>query len=127
MKRFIFQFFSAFIATQVVCACATSDASNLFSGEVRYYRSMAGDKGKYYLLKVTQKGDIFKTLHKRVGPGYVGYSKCEINSKTKMIRDMGYSEKSIAKIKSNPSKWYRLVSGSSKSDLVNFVLSKYKK
>ena len=98
-----------------------------FSGEVQIYRSVTGDKGKYYLLKVVQNGKVFETLHKRIGPTYIGYTKCEINAETRMIRNMGYSEESILKLKINPTKWYHLVPGSSKSDLVNFVLSKYNK
>ena len=84
-------------------------------------RSVPGDKGEYYLLKVEENGDIITTLHKRVGASYVGYTKTEINCKTMKIRELGYSEKSAAAIKIKPTKWFDLVQGSSKSDLANYV------
>lgn len=84
-------------------------------------RSVAGDKGKYYLLEAKQAGDIIGALHKRVGIDSVGYTETEINCKAMLIRDIGYSEVSPTQIKKNPSKWYELVPGSSKSDLANFV------
>jgi hypothetical protein len=37
------------------------------------------------------------------------------------MREIGYSEESPAAIKGNPTKWFDLVPGSSKSDLANFV------
>lgn len=84
-------------------------------------RSVAGDRGKYYLLEANRAGDIIGALHKRVGVDSVGYTRTETNCKTMLIRDIGYSEVSSAQIKENPSKWYELVPGSSKSDLANFV------
>lgn len=83
-------------------------------------RSMA-DKGQYYLLESKREGDIIRTLHKRIGVDSVGWTKCEINCKTRLMREIGYSEVGPKAIKSNPTKWFELVSGSSKSDLVNFV------
>lgn len=83
-------------------------------------RSMA-DKGKYYLLESKRTGDIVKTLHKRVGVDSVGFSKTEINCATMKIREIGYSEQSAAAIKDNPTGWFDLVPGSSKSDLAQFV------
>lgn len=83
-------------------------------------RSMV-EKGKYYLLESKREGDIVKTLHKRVGVDSVGWTKCEINCKTRLMREIGYSEEGPKAIKSNPTKWFELVAGSSKSDLVNFV------
>ena len=87
-------------------------------------RSVAGDRGKYFLLEAKRNGGIVKALHKRVGVDSVGYTRTEINCKTMQIRDIGYSEVSPASIKENPSKWYELVPGSSKSDLANFVCSR---
>ena len=84
-------------------------------------RSVAGDKGKYYLLAANRTGDIVATLHKRVGVDSVGYTRTETNCKTMLIRDIGYSEVSPGQIKESPSRWYELVPGSSKSDLANFV------
>ena len=84
-------------------------------------RSVDGDKGKYYLLETKKVGDIVKTLHKRVGVDSVGYTKTETNCKTMLVRVIGYSEESPVDIKENPTKWFELVPGSSKSDLANFV------
>ena len=84
-------------------------------------RSVAGDKGKYYLLEAKRAGDIVKAVHKRVGVDSVGYTRTETNCKTMLMREIGYSEESATKISSNPTKWSELVPGSSKSDLANFV------
>jgi hypothetical protein len=84
-------------------------------------RSVSGDKGKYFLIESSRNGDVMKALHKRVGVDSVGYTRTEINCKTMQMREMGYSEDSIAAIKASPTNWFALVSGSSKSDLANFV------
>lgn len=89
--------------------------------EVPIPRSMAGDKGKYFLLEAIPDGAVIKTLHKRVGPSGTGFTRTEVNCKTMRMRDMGYSEDSVAAMKIAPGKWYELVAGSSKSDLANFV------
>ena len=84
---------------------------------------MAGDKGQYFLLEKKSVGDgTFKVITKRIGVDSVGYTSMVINCKTKMIKELGYSEESPKKIKNdNASKWYDIVDGSSKSDTVNFV------
>ncbi len=87
-------------------------------------RSVPGDKGSYFLIEAKKEGDIFKTLHKRVGVGYTGWTRCEINCKTGKMRDIGYSEDGPKAIKADPTKWYDLVQGSSKSDMFNFVCKK---
>ncbi len=79
------------------------------------------DKGQYYLLESKKTGDIVKALHKRVGVDSVGYTKTETNCKTMQMREIGYSEESPSQIVDNPSKWFELISGSSKSDLADFV------
>lgn len=104
-----------------VCALAAIPA---FAAEVRIPRSMAGDKGQYFLLEAKIEAGIVKALHKRVGPSGTGFTRTEINCKAMRIRDMGYSEDSAAAIKIAPGKWYELVAGSSKSDLVNFVCNR---
>lgn len=109
-KNIIFYIFSALFAS----------SSAAISAEVQIPRSMA-DKGKYYLLDVKIKDGIKTTLHKRVGVNETGYSKTQINCKTMQYRDMGYSESGSDKITGTPSKWTDILSGSSKSDLVNFV------
>ncbi len=80
------------------------------------------DRGKYYLLRVTRTGSVYETLHKRVGPGYVGYTKCEIDYSRQVMRTIGYSEVSGLEIGYSPSQWFDLVPGSSKSDMYNYVL-----
>lgn len=95
--------------------------------EIEIKRSVGGDKGKYYLLSVEKNGNLFEVIHKRIGLDSTGFSKTKINCSTKQYQDLGYGEDSINNIKEYPSvQWTSLVSGSSKSDLVNFVCSKYK-
>ncbi|MFN3790140.1 hypothetical protein [Massilia sp.] len=102
-----------FSSLMIICNTAAS-------AEVQIPRSMA-DKGRYYLLDAKIKDGITTTVHKRVGVNETGYSKTEINCKTTQYRDMGYSENGPDKITGTPSKWTDILSGSSKSDLVNFV------
>ena len=84
-------------------------------------RSMPGDKGTYFLIKMEKNGDIVSALHKRVGPSYTGYTRTETNCRTMKMRVLGYSEESPSAIKNMPTKWFELIQGSSKSDLANFV------
>jgi hypothetical protein len=84
-------------------------------------RSNAGDKGKYYLLEAKRTGNVVTALHKRVGVDSVGYTRTETNCTTMLMRELGYSEGTPGKLKENPTKWFDLVPGSSKSDLANFV------
>ena len=102
-------------------ALLTFLSTSAFAAEVPIPRSMAGEKGKYFLLEAKAEAGIVKALHKRVGPSGPGFTRTEINCKAMRIRDMGYSEDSAVAIKITPGKWYELVPGSSKSDLVNFV------
>ena len=102
--------------------CAASAALPVYAQkETPIPRSVEGDKGKYYLLEAKKTGDVVQALHKRVGVDSVGYTRTETNCKTMLMREMGYSEQSPANIKENPTKWFDLVPGSSKSDLANFV------
>lgn len=98
-------------------------SANIFAAkpEVQIPRSVAGDKGKYFLLESTKTGNTIRAIHKRVGVDSVGYSKTETNCQTMQMREIGYSEESIAAIKDKPTKWFDLVTGSSKSDVANFV------
>lgn len=84
-------------------------------------RSVAGDKGRYYLLERKRKGDIVSALHKRVGVDAVGWTRTETNCKRWRMRELGYTEESPEKMKREPTKWFELVEGSSKSDLAHFV------
>lgn len=92
----------------------------IFRGEAHMPPSMA-DRGKYYLLAVTKNGAVYETIHKRIGAGYVGYTRCEIDYNRQVMRTMGYSEVSVNEIDHSPSKWFDLVPGSSKSDMFIFV------
>ncbi|QPB72237.1 hypothetical protein D5125_17040 [Magnetovirga frankeli] len=84
-------------------------------------RSVSGDKGKYFLIEKTRSGDIVRVLHKREGVDSVVYTITETNCATMKMREIGYSEQSPSKIKEDPTKWFELLPGSSKSDLANFV------
>jgi hypothetical protein len=99
----------------------TSVSMLVVAAEVPIPRSIAGDKGKYFLLESKKKDGIVHALHKRVGVDSIGYTKTETNCATMQMREIGYSEESPAAIKENPTKWFELVPGSSKSDLANFI------
>jgi len=109
---------SVFVALTIASASTVVIAAQ---AEVTIPRSMAGDKGKYFLLESTKDGDIVRALHKRVGVDSVGYTRTETNCATMQMRTIGYSEESPTEIKEAPTKWFDLVPGSSKSDLENFV------
>uniref|UniRef100_UPI0040577D0F hypothetical protein n=1 Tax=Candidatus Electronema sp. TaxID=2698783 RepID=UPI0040577D0F len=105
----------------VVSATVLSFAGIAATAEIQIPRSVPGDKGKYFLLEMQKNGDIVTALHKRVGVDSVGYTKTETNCATMQMRELGYSEESPTAIKENPTKWFDLEPGSSKSDLANFV------
>jgi hypothetical protein len=48
-------------------ACIAALSSSACAAEREIPPSMAGDKGRYFLLDATKKGNIISTLHKRVG------------------------------------------------------------
>jgi len=101
----------AFVATASIAA----------QSEIPIPRSMSGDKGKYFLLEKKKNGNIVRALHKRVGVDGIGYTLTETNCANMQMRELGYSEQSPSAIKENPTKWFELAPGSSKSDLANFV------
>ncbi len=103
---------------------ASSTAAMAAQPEVPIPRSMAGDKGKYFLLESKKGGNIIRALHKRVGLDSVGYTRTETNCATMQMRELGYSEESPEAITERPTKWFDLVPGSSKSDLAHFVCKK---
>ena len=88
-------------------------------------RSVSGDKGTYFLMNATKKGSIIETLHKRIGVDSIGYSRVQIDCKKRIIRELGYTDISPDKMIIKPTKWFELVEGSSKSDLVNFTCKKF--
>lgn len=87
-------------------------------------RSVAGDKGKYYLIESKRSGNIVTAINKRIGVYDTYYTKTETNCSTMKMREIGGSDISVNAIKVNPTKWFDLVPGSSKSDLANFVCKK---
>lgn len=89
--------------------------------EIPIPRSIPGDKGQYFLLEESKNGNIIRALHKRVGVDSIGYTITETSCKTMKMREIGYSEESPQQIEEDPTKWFDLVPGSSKSDLANFV------
>jgi hypothetical protein len=106
----------------IVLGLLGSLAASALAVEVQIPRSMAGDKGRYYLLQMSRKGDVVTALHKRVGVDSVVYTKTETNCQSMLMREIGNSEESPQKISGKkPTKWFELVEGSSKSDLAHFV------
>ncbi|MGQ0711400.1 MAG: hypothetical protein ACT4NV_16840 [Rhodoferax sp.] len=89
--------------------------------DIEIPRSIPGDKGKYFLLDSKRNGDIVIALHKRVGVDSVGYTRTETNCKTMKMRELGYTEDAPEAMKAEPSRWFDLVVGSSKSDVAIFV------
>jgi hypothetical protein len=92
--------------------------------EIEIPRSVPGDKGRYFLMEQKSNNGITSTLHRREGPSGTGYTKAEIDCKNNKMRDIAYADEDIKKMIHNPSKWYDLVEGSSKSDLFHFVCKK---
>jgi hypothetical protein len=84
-------------------------------------RSMPGDRGKYFLLSSERTGTVVRTLHARVGPDVVGYTRAETDCASMMMREIGYSEEAPQAIREAPGRWFELVPGSSKGDLAAFV------
>lgn len=106
---------------QFAFIAAFSASAVLAQQETLIPRSLSGDKGKYYLLESKRNGEIVAALHKRVGVDSVGYTRTETNCKSMQMREMGYTEESPTTIQIKPTKWFDLVSGSSKSDVAAFV------
>jgi hypothetical protein len=105
----------------------TASAPPAAPAEVQIPRSVAGDKGTYFLLEATRKGDVVTAVHKRVGVDSVGFTRTQTNCATMQMRELGYSEVSPAAIeRPASSQWFELVAGSSKSDLANFVCARTK-
>jgi hypothetical protein len=105
----------------VFAAVLSAISLNASCAETSIPRTVAGDKGKYFLLETKKVGNTIQAVHKRVGPDSVGYTKTETNCSTMQMRELGYSEVSAQALKGSPTKWFDLVPGSSKSDLANFV------
>ena len=105
----------------VILGALLFSASFAARSETQIPRSVEGDKGKYFLLNTKKIGNVVRALHKRIGVDSVGFTLTETNCTTMQMRELGYSEQSATAIKENPSKWFDLVPGSSKSDLAHFV------
>lgn len=108
------------------------DATNyqLASGEIEIPRSYP-ENARYILLDVKKKNEsVYEVITKRVGKPFdgdtgLGFTRQEINCKKRVYRVMGTSYDTLDPMTINPTKWTELVSGSSKSDTVNFVCSWY--
>ncbi|MBU2894722.1 SH3 domain-containing protein [Colwellia sp. D2M02] len=82
------------------------------------------DLGKYFLVYIEKTENTFITIHQRIGKNNSGYTKTEINCANKQYRVLDYTERHIEYFefaKDKPSKWTKIVFGSSKSDLVTYV------
>jgi hypothetical protein len=110
----------------VILAANIAFASSLpLIGEIP--RSMMGDKGRYYLLSAKKSGKVIQATTKRVGPDSVVFTKTEMNCRTSKMRVLGDSEESAeAILTNNPTKWFDIVSGSSKSDLAKHLCAREK-
>ena len=106
---------------KMIVAALMLSSLSAYAKDVEIPRSVTGDKGRYYLVEMKRDGNIVKAVHKRVGVYDIGFTRTETNCKTMKMREMGYGEGSQSAIKGNPTKWFDLVEGSSKSDLANFV------
>jgi len=83
---------------------------------------MPGDKGKDYLIAAERDGDVIRALHKREGVFDIGFTLTESNCSTMKMRELGDKDGSPEGMStSDPTKWFDLVSGSSKSDLWRFL------
>ncbi len=88
------------------------------------------DKGKYFLTYIERLENTFITIHERVGVNDNAYTMTEINCEEMTFRALGYTENHWDNLIDNQyaePKWGRLVEGSSKSDLVNYVCVKRSK
>ena len=92
--------------------------------EIEIPRSMSGDKGRYFLIYSKQDAGLIQAISKRVGVDSIVYSKIEMNCMTRKMRGLGESETSVEDIQTNPTPWFDLISGSSKSDLANYLCHK---
>jgi hypothetical protein len=82
------------------------------------------DRGRYFLLYVENAGGNYITIHSRIGVDATGYTKSEIDCRSLTYRELGYTERHIEYFnhaEDKPGDWVNLVSGSSKSDLVQYV------
>lgn len=99
---------------------------SLASSEKLIPRSTA-ERCKYYFLKSESVNGLLKITHKQVCSknefySGVGYSLTLINCKKRLYKSLGYGDDSLSNINLyKKSNWTRLVQGSSKSDLINFV------
>jgi hypothetical protein len=96
-------------------------ASDIAEGQETEIPRSFPDGGRYYLVDMKREGERIEALHKRVSATSVDWSRVEINCSTNLMRSLGESDVGPASINPRPTNWFRLVPGSSKSDLFNFV------
>lgn len=95
-------------------------SSNLLAAENIFRTSTLGDKGTYYIVEQSRKGNVVRALTKRIGVSAVDYSLVEVNCSTMLMRGLGESE-SVPPTEGKPTKWFALIPNSSKSDLARYV------
>jgi len=82
------------------------------------------EKAKYYLISVEKDGQYYKTIHSRISSQSTGYSVTRIDCSSQKYQDLGYGDHQSSITMYKKLNWATLVSGSSKSDLVNYVCKK---
>ncbi|MEX0963807.1 MAG: hypothetical protein WDZ52_07205 [Pseudohongiellaceae bacterium] len=83
------------------------------------------ERASYYLITTESDGEYLRTVHSRISSSSHGYSVTRIDCTNRRYQDLGYGEDLQSNIKMyNNVQWAALVSGSSKSDLVNFVCNR---
>lgn len=104
----------------IFCFASLSIATSFAGAETLIPRSMA-DKGTYYLIESSQKGEIISVLVKRVGVDSVVFTRSEINCKTNQYQVIEESYDSASSLTKQPGGWTDAYEGSSKGDLLMFV------
>lgn len=94
------------------------------SAEIEIPRSIGGDKGRYFLMEQKSKNGITTALHRRDGPSGTVFTNTEIDCKNNQMRVIAIAEDDIKNMIHNPTKWFDVIAGSSKSDLFHFICKK---
>jgi hypothetical protein len=79
------------------------------------------DPASYHLLEEQRNGEIVTALHKNESKYGTLYVRTETDCTTMLMRHLGESEEAPEKIVERPSKWFELVTGSTKYDVGHFV------
>jgi hypothetical protein len=101
--------------------CLLFFSTNNYSEELQIPRSATGDKGSYYLVSKATKGSFVTSIHKRIGPGSIIFTRLQTDCDRHLQRMMGVGYEGLTSIKNEPTEWYDLIPGSSKNDVADFV------